>query len=238
MKRVFAVMLVAFMALGAVFAADIPDYIPTISVSGRAEVTMQPDTASFQISASSVEATTDEARIKTSEMINTAVSILMNSFGITEDDLATSYISASPEYQWIDDEKVLVGQRATQTVDVKTKNLDSIGSIYEELMKIDGITVSDVTLDKKDKSEEYREARMEAVKDAYAKAEAYLEAAGAKVGRILSITDGSSYATPIYRTANLMLASADTAAKEVSTEYYTDDISVSASVSIVYEIVQ
>ena len=178
MKRVFAVMLVAFMALGAVSAADIPDYIPTVSVSGRAEVTMQPDTASFQISASSVEETTDEARIKTSEMINTAVSILMNSFGITEDDLATSYISASPEYQWIDDEKVLVGQRATQTVDAKTKNLDSIGSIYEELMKIDGITVSDVTLDKKDKSEEYREARMEAVKDAYAKAEAYLEAAG------------------------------------------------------------
>ena len=238
MKRVFAVMLVAFMALGAVFAADIPDYIPTVSVSGRAEVTMQPDTASFQISATAVEETTDEARIKTSEMVSMAVGILTSEFGVTDENLATSYIAASPEYEWRDDEKILVGQRATQTINVKVTDLDSIGRIYENLMKIDGITISDVTLDKEDKSEEYREARVNAMKDAYSKAEAYLEAVNAKVGKLISVSDSSSYATPLYRSANLMLASADTSAKAVSTEYYTDDISVSASVSVIFEIIQ
>ena len=232
MKRLLTATIMAAMVLTAVSAADIPDYIPTISVSGSATVTMQPDTASFQISASSVEATTEEARVKTSEMIGKAIGILKDEFGIAEDDLATSYIAASPEFEWRDDERVLVGQRATQRIDVETEDLDAIGDIYQELMGIDGIEISDVTLDKKDKSEEYREARMKAVEDAYAKADAYLEAAGAEVG------NGSSYSAPLYRTANLMLASADTVSKAVPTEYYTDDISVSASVSIVYEIIQ
>ena len=171
-------------------------------------------------------------------MVSMAVGILTSEFGVTDENLATSYIAASPEYEWRDDEKILVGQRATQTINVKVTDLDSIGRIYENLMKIDGITISDVTLDKEDKSEEYREARVNAMKDAYSKAEAYLEAVNAKVGKLISVSDSSSYATPLYRSANLMLASADTSAKAVSTEYYTDDISVSASVSVIFEIIQ
>ena len=220
-KFIFTVILIALAIIPA--AADDTPYI---SVTGKAEVSMQPDTASFQISATAVEDTTDEARIKTSEMVSMAVGILTSEFGVTDENLTTSYLAASPEYEWRDDEKILVGQRATQTINVKVTDLDSIGNIYENLMKIDGITISDVTLG------------VNAMKDAYSKAEAYLEAVNAKVGKLISVSDSSSYATPLYRSANLMLASADTSAKAVSTEYYTDDISVSTSVSVVFEIIQ
>ena len=232
------IMLLMFIALP-LAAADIPEYLPTISVSGSAEVSMQPDTASFDITAAFTESTTEEARERTSRMINEAVSILLNEFQVTEDDLSSTYISCYPEYQWKDDERVLAGQRASQTLSVELHDLDIIGDVYQRLMSLDGITLSDVSLDKTDKSEEYREARMAAVRDAYAKASAYAEASGVQIGSVLSISDSSSYAVPLYRSANLMLASAEaSSADAIPTEFYAGDITVSANVSIVYSIAQ
>ena len=127
-------------------AADLPGWIPTISVSGYAEVSMQPDTASFSITAAYTEPTTEEARRKTSEMIASAVAILRDGFGVEEKDISTSYISAYTEYRWVDDEKVLAGQRASQTIDVAIGGIDRIGDIYTRLMGLDGITLSDVSL--------------------------------------------------------------------------------------------
>ena len=218
-------------------AADLPGWIPTISVSGYAEVSMQPDTASFSITAAYTEPTTEEARRKTSEMIASAVAILKDGFGVEEKDISTSYISAYPEYRWVDDEKVLEGQRASQTIDVTIGGIDRIGDIYTRLMGLDGITLSDVSLDKANKDAEYRKARMDAVRDAREKAEAYAQAAGVSVGNVLSISDGSSYAAPLYRSSNLMLASAEAAsADRIPTEFYSGEITVSASISMVYAI--
>ena len=237
-KMIAAIMLLAI-AVMPLAAADIPDYIPTISVSGSAEVSMKPDTAYFSITASFTEETTEEARAKVSEMIGNAAEILTSEFGLSADDLSTSYISASPEYQWKDDERILIGQKAVQTLEITLHDIDSIGPVYDRLMSLSGISISDVTLDKEDKSEEYRQARMDAVRDAYSKAEAFAQAAGVEVGSILSITDGTSYGTPLYRSANLMLASADAAYAEASpTVFYSGEITVSASVSIIYSISQ
>ena len=237
-KMIAAITLLAI-AVMPLAAADIPDYIPTISVSGSAEVSMKPDTAYFSITASFTEETTEEARAKVSEMIGNAVEILTSEFGLSADDLSTSYISASPEYQWKDDERILIGQKAVQTLEITLHDIDSIGPVYDRLMSLSGISISDVTLDKEDKSEEYRQARMDAVRDAYSKAEAFAQAAGVEVGSILSITDGTSYGTPLYRSANLMLASADAAYAEASpTVFYRGEITVSASVSIIYSISQ
>ena len=237
-KMIAAITLLAI-AVMPLAAADIPDYIPTISVSGSAEVSMKPDTAYFSITASFTEETTEEARAKVSEMIGNAAEILTSEFGLSADDLSTSYISASPEYQWKDDERILIGQKAVQTLEITLHDIDSIGPLYDRLMSLSGISISDVTLDKEDKSEEYRQARMDAVRDAYSKAEAFAQAAGVEVGSILSITDGTSYGTPLYRSANLMLASADAAYAEASpTVFYSGEITVSASVSIIYSISQ
>ena len=237
-KMIAAITLLAI-AVMPLAAADIPDYIPTISVSGSAEVSMKPDTAYFSITASFTEETTEEARAKVSEMIGNAAEILTSEFGLSADDLSTSYISASPEYQWKDDERILIGQKAVQTLEITLHDIDSIGPVYDRLMSLSGISISDVTLDKEDKSEEYRQARMDAVRDAYSKAEAFAQAAGVEVGSILSITDGTAYGTPLYRSANLMLASADAAYAEASpTVFYSGEITVSASVSIIYSISQ
>ena len=233
-KMIAAITLLAI-AVMPLAAADIPDYIPTISVSGSAEVSMKPDTAYFSITASFTEETTEEARAKVSEMIGNAAEILTSEFGLSADDLSTSYISASPEYQWKDDERILIGQKAVQTLEITLHDIDSIGPVYDRLMSLSGISISDVTLDKEDKSAELEKARIDAVRDARAKAETYAGAAGVRIGDVISISDSSS-ASVYYPRTNIMYAMAADESASVSTEYRISDITVSSSVSIVYEL--
>lgn len=78
---------------------------------------------------------------------------------------------------------------------------------------------------------------MRAVADAYSKAAAYAEAAGYAVGNLVSISDGSG-AVPMYARASNVMLSADAIAESggVVAAYYTDDIAVSSSVSVVWEL--
>ena len=210
-----------------------------ITVTGNAEIKITPDLASFTITAGFTEATTEEARVKTAAMTAEAVRILTEDFGISEDDITTSYISAFPEYGWVDGHQELRGQRAEESISVETGDLEAIGSIYEALMKLDGITLSDVTLDRKDKSEAMQEARIAAMMAAESKARTYAETAGMTLGKPVSISEGAGSYVPVYgiqpRLMNVSLeATADSAMAAPKTEYRAGDITVTASVSVVY----
>lgn len=231
MRKVLASALLIMLAVLPLAAEDIT---PTISVSGTAEVSVTPDTAYFTISASSLADTSEEARKLASGTISSAVEILSAEFGVEKEDIRTEMLTIYPEYRWTDGEQILVGQRASQELRITLRDLTLIGSIYDRLSTLNGLSFSSVTLDKADKSAELEKARTEAVIDARTKADTYASAAGVEVGKVLSISESSSYA-PVYRTANMKLMAAD--AEAVSTEYYADDITVSASVSMVFTIV-
>ncbi len=206
-----------------------------ISVTGSAEVSVRPDTATFTVTATAIRDTTDEARTAVSSMINEAAEILETSFGVPADSISTSYISAYPEYRWEDGEQILIGQKANESISVTIHDIEALGDIYTKLMGINGIGISDVSLDKEDKSAELEKARVDAVHDARTKAETYAGAAGVRIGDVISISDSSS-SSVYYPRANIMYAMAADESASVSTEYRISDITVSSSVSIVYEL--
>ena len=228
-KAIISILMIATIALP--LAAE--DITPTISVSGTAEVSVMPDTAYFSISASYVADTSEEARKLASGTLSDAVGILTSEYGIRKEDIATEVLTIYPEYRWEDGEQIPVDQRATQGLRITLRDMAAIGDIYDSLSAFNGLEFSSVRLDKADKGAELMEARTEAVLDARAKAEAYAAAAGVRVGKVLSISETSSYA-PAYRVSNMKLMAADA---EAATEYYADDITVTASVSMVYSIV-
>ena len=231
MKKTLIVTMLALLALMPLTAES-----GRISVSGNAEISAYPDIAEFTVTATATKETTDEARIAVSSMTNEAAGILKSEFGVAEDDITTSMISAYPEYRWTEEGNELIGQRANESISVKIRNIDSLGDIYTRLLGINGIEISNVALDKEDKSAEIEESRINAVLDAREKAETYAKAAGVKVGDVISITDNTS--SSVYYPRNVMYAMA--AADEstaVSTEYRISDIKVSSTVSMVFEIV-
>lgn len=213
--------------------------LPTVSVSASATLSVIPDSASFSITAESTEPTTEEARNASSLMIERAVEILKDEFGITEESFTTDFMQISPYYEWVDGQRILVGQKATQKLSIVLSgdNLSKVGKVYDRLSVLDGISISSVSYSKLDTTEEERNVREKAAEAALAKAEAYVKGVGMKVGDVISISDGSgvSYTTVTYNSPKLMMAEASM--DYSSTTIYQSDVTLSDSVTVVFTLI-
>ena len=213
--------------------------VPTVSVSASATISVIPDSASFSITAESTEPTTEEARNASSLMTDKAVEILKDEFGITEESFTTDFMQISPYYEWVDGQRTLVGQKATQKLSIVLSgdNLSKVGKVYDRLSVLDGISISSVSYSKLDITEEVRNVREKAAEEALKKAEAYAKGVGKKVGEVISISDGSgvSYTTVTYNSPKLMMAEASM--DYVSTTIYQGDVTLSDSVTVVFTLV-
>ena len=213
--------------------------VPTVSVSASATISVIPDSASFSITAESTEPTTEEARNASSLMTEKAVEILKDEFGITEESFTTDFMQISPYYEWVDGQRTLVGQKATQKLSIVLSgdNLSKVGKVYDRLSVLDGISISSVSYSKLDTTEEVRNVREKAAEESLKKAEAYAKGVGKKVGEVISISDGSgvSYTTVTYNSPKLMMAEASM--DYASTTIYQSDVTLSDSVTVVFTLI-
>ena len=213
--------------------------VPTVSVSASATISVIPDSASFSITAESTEPTTEEARNASSLMTEKAVEILKDEFGITEESFTTDFMQINPYYEWVDGQRTLVGQKATQKLSIvlSGENLSKVGKVYDRLSVLDGISISSVSYSKLDTTEEVRSVREKAAEESLKKAEAYAKGVGKKVGEVISISDGSgvSYTTVTYNSPKLMMAEASM--DYASTTIYQSDVTLSDSVTVVFTLI-
>ena len=213
--------------------------VPTVSVSASATISVIPDSASFSITAESTEPTTEEARNASSLMTEKAVEILKDEFGITEESFTTDFMQISPYYEWVDGQRTLVGQKATQKLSIVLSgdNLSKVGKVYDRLSVLDGISISSVSYSKLDITEEVRNVREKAAEESLKKAEAYAKGVGKRVGEVISISDGSgvSYTTVAYNSPKLMMAEASM--DYASTTIYQSDVTLSDSVTVVFTLI-
>ena len=213
--------------------------LSTVSVSSSATVKVEADTASFSISAECVKETSEEARSESSYLIGTALDILVSEFKVEKKDLVTSHMVSTPYYEWENGKRILVGQMASQSVQITLSDLDNVGRIYDRLSLLDGLSISSISFSRKDTSAERREARVLAVRNARAKAEAYAEGLGLEISGVVAITDGSCVQYNGYRNDVTMEAAMPmmaTAKGMDSSVYYVGDLSVSDSVTVVFSL--
>lgn len=235
----FSLMLVFILAGCQSLTGD--SVIPTVSVSASASVSVTPDSATFSITSEATEDTTEEARNATSLMIERAVNILKEEFGITDDSLKTDFMQVNPYYEWLDGGRTLIGQKATQklTIVLTGENLSKVGKVYDRLGILDGIAISSISYSKLDTSNETAQAREMAAKAAFEKAEAYAKGLGKRIGTVISVSDGSSVSfspTVSYNSPKLMMVEA-AAADYSSTTIYQSDITISDKVTVVFTLV-
>lgn len=230
MKKALIIALAAFMLLS---CSTLKDSSSTVTVSGDANIKVDADIASLTIYSSVVRDSAEEARRDVSTLIGNALDILSGEFGVAREDITTSYISSSPYYEWIDGVRTLQGQSANESIEVKLKDLDKIGALFDRLSSIDGLSLSSVVLDKSDKTAEIMRAREEAVLNAYEKAKTYANSLGYEIESVIAISDSnSSYYAPRYDNARLYKEAASAA----STEYYADRISISDAVTVSFSL--
>lgn len=167
---------------------------------------MVPNIATLTIRVESTAKTTSEAlknvNIKTQEVFK-----IFKDQGIAEKDYSTAGLNISPEYDYSGDIQVLLGQKSSQTLSVKIRNLTpdgaKIGSLITALAALgDGVIINGVTFDQENKKIGVKDARKAAFESAKTKAAEFAELSGKTLGRVKRIesVDGNSY-VPFFSVA-------------------------------------
>jgi hypothetical protein len=207
----------------------------TISVQGTGKVSVSPDIASFSITVSELGQTTAQAQQQTNAKIGTLLSF-MRQAGIQEKDMKTTSLQFRPEYEWIDDKQVLVGQRVSQTLYVTVRGIDTesspLASLLDAIGSVSDITMSSLSFSKEDPSAAYTQSRALAMEKAMQKASEYAQAAGMKLGKPLLISDQSISDSQISRSSTMLKASFDR--ESVLTEVPTGELLITSTVSVVF----
>lgn len=211
----------------------------TIEVSGTAVVKVSPDVARFTVGVTHRAATSAEAQDVVIEKMGSILELVKNA-GVQEKDIVTTSLDMGPEYEWRDNSRVLVGQRASQRVSVTYRLVegdDGPGGLLSALGRIDAIEISSIQFGRDDEDAALSEARAQAMADALSKASDYAAGAGRSVGPTLRISESGGTTNFLQnesmalKTAMSMAAGADAYAP---VELPTGEIEISATVYVVY----
>lgn len=207
-----------------------------IEVSGTGVVKIKPDIAIFTISLQSVKPTTEEAAIDLKNMQANVIKILVAN-QVKEDDIVSSYLNFEQEYDYSEGKKTLIGQKALSSYNVKIRDLDSIGKVFDSLSKISTITLSNITLKAANEETFLQEARQKAIKQAIDIASLYAKELNTELSKALYVTENAGVNYYNYRNMPYQMAvKADYGMGAAELDYRHDDITLSSSVNVTFEI--
>lgn len=165
-----------------------PPTLLTLVVS--AEVTRPPDAVRLSAAAVTTAASAVQALAENATRM-TAVIAALKAAGIAERDVQTSGLSVSPQYKYVPDQApVLTGYQARNQVTLTSRKLAEAGRMVDALVKAgaNDLQGPEFLLSAPDAAQD--EARAAAVAKGRARAELYARAAGMKLRRITSISEG------------------------------------------------
>lgn len=206
----------------------------TLNVNGNGEVFITPDVANISFSVDTNAKTASDAVKQNAESTNKVISALKSQIG-KDDKLSTSNYNLSPIYEYNNQTKKseFKGYRVTNTVTVKTYNLDNLGALIDSAAQAGSNNIQGLSFDTTKRNDYRREAMVMAVKDARATADTVADAAGVKITTIYQISPSYSYPSPVYRDFSRGKASF---AEAAATPIEAGEISVKATVNMVFAI--
>lgn len=161
----------------------------TISVSGTGHADVAPDVAILSLGVTSDGPTARESLDKNNKAMTAVIESLKTlGFGVT--DMQTTGLSLSAQYDYNTQPARLTGYQAVNGVTLRVKDVGRLGEILDLVVSAGANQVNGLTFDVADKGKALSDARLKAVADARAKADLMAGAAGASVGRVLSIAEG------------------------------------------------
>lgn len=207
----------------------------TITVTGNATLTLAADMAQIQIGAEIRGATVELAQAECGRIIAEVVKSLKEN-GVADKDVMTSYFNINT---WNDFDKLTQDGQPTVTyavssmLNVTVRDLSIIGKLIDDATKAGANSSYGITFQSSQSTEAYLKALGRAVEDARSKADVVAAAAGLMVGEIDSIdASGYDYAYGIMNSMDARSAVAE------GTTIISGDVSVTASVKIVYGIIR
>ncbi|MFI5322067.1 MAG: SIMPL domain-containing protein [Thermodesulfobacteriota bacterium] len=206
----------------------------TLSVTGNGKADASPDIAYLTLSVETLAKAASQAVRDNSETTNKVIEVIKAKLG-KNDKVSTAGYNLAPVYEYNNqtNKTEFKGYRASNRVIVEMHNLNEIGKIIDSAAQAGLNNIENLSFDTTKRNEYRRDALKAAVNDAKATAETLSKAAGVSLTKILQLSPTFDYPVPVYR--NYALAK-EAAAPAPPTPIEPGDISIGASVNIVFEI--
>ncbi len=173
--------------------------VPGIYTSGDATVKVRPDLAVITVGVTAQAPTAADAQ---SQVAQRVARILERAkvLGVADKDTKSGSYSIQPQYAY--DKGVapkITGYQATQQIVLSYRKVDDAGRALDTLVQNDGATNASLSFALEDPKAAQTDARRQAIGDARAKAQAMADAAGVRLGTVLSVSDQSTPVGPILQ---------------------------------------
>jgi len=202
-----------------IFATGEVSAVPDIATVGAGVVSQAP---------TAVAAMADNAR-------RTAATVAaLRKAGIADRDIQTTAIGLSPQYRYAENQPpAITGYQATSRVNVRFRDIKAAGPILDSLVAVGANQIDGPNLSIDKPEPLLDQARQKAIATAASRATLYAHAAGLRVKRIISISEGS-YDIPGPRPMPMMMVRAQ--AKEADSAIEAGEQKLAISVSISFEL--
>lgn len=209
-----------------------------LTLTAKGKTARTPDLAVFNAGVTSQGKTAGEALSANSADMNRVIATLKKA-GIADKDIQTSQISLNPIYGQpvvgpngqVSQEPRIVGYQATNTVMIRSRDIKNFGKVLDALVASGANQISGPSFQMADATGAMDEARVNAIKAARSRGELYARAAGLRVVRIVSISEGG-YNPPQPKYAMMEARSADAA----STPIQAGEVEAQVSVTVQFEL--
>ena len=180
-----------------------PSSFRSFTASGEGKIVAIPDVAEFTFSViTQGDKNIAKSQKENTDKVNKAIEFVKSS-DVEAKDIKTQSYNLKPRYQYYSCPKDggpcppadIVGYTVTQTIEVKIRDFDKIGDILSGVIQNGANSVSELSFTIDDPTSIQNQARAEAIAKAKIKAESIAKAGGFRLGRLLSIEEGST--TPV-----------------------------------------
>ena len=173
-----------------------------ITVSAEGKVNVIPDAVRLYATVSLIEETS-KAALDGANAISSLVRQTLLSNGVERRDLRTQTLTVYPEYNYSQDRgSTLAAYRASQAFDITIRNATNAGVVVDAMVLAGGddLQVHSVSPFVLNVADATASARNNAVKNARLKARSYASLLDVKLGRVISLVEGSSpsFGGPIF----------------------------------------
>lgn len=220
-------------------AAAIVPAATLLSLNAEARSYRKPDLAVFSAGVTSQGKSAAAALSANSTDMNRVIAAL-KAAGIADRDIQTSNLSLNPLYapqvvgpdgRVQNPEPRIIGYQVNNQVTVRQRKLSDYGKVLDTLVSAGANQINGPSFELDDSDSAMDEARTAAMAKARQRAELYARAAGLKVKRIVSISEGGGYSPPAP-----MLYAKMAMADSTSTPVAPGEVSLTATVSVQFEL--
>lgn len=172
-------------------AADV--LVRSISVRGEASEEISPNQAILSGQLVSKAKQLAEAKQQNDKLAERVLAVAKQ-FEIPKDKVNASNVYISPEYHYENNKQLLIGYVVTRQLSITMDKLDIHERVLSTLVENGIDQINGVQFGVSDVEKRSDALRVKAVANAYARADALAKAAGAKLGKVITISiDGASY---------------------------------------------